>query len=116
MSLFRKSWPALKRVGELAQTGENRGHDVVTETPFTMYGSCQPMDGKAVQNLPVGRVDLGKIKIFTKDVLTVSEEATENVGDVVVYAGRHWEVIWLAPWQNGVISHNEYVAEYRGLA
>lgn len=79
----------------------------------TFEGSAQPMSGKEIESLGIGRKDTGKIKIYSSSVLNVSKEGGTNSGDYIVYGGKVWEVIHELVYNNGLIPHYKYIAEYR---
>lgn len=83
---------------------------------ITVMGSAQPMSGREIQALEIGRKDIGKIKLYTDTPLVVSTEGQANSGDVVTWQGKLWEVISTADYQNDLIPHYKSIAEYKGLA
>lgn len=84
------------------------------ESASTFEGSVQPVTGKEVESLPVGREDRGKVKVYSNTPLNVSTEAQGHSGDIVIWEGQKWEVIFELKYQNGLIDHYKYIAEYRG--
>jgi len=83
--------------------------------PFegTIKADIQTLDPREIQGLNIGREDTEKIKIYTDDVLIISEEGTKQNGDIVLFRDKDYEVISYAPHQNDIINHNKYIAELR---
>ncbi len=76
-------------------------------------GNVQPMSQKEVDSLDIGRKDLGKIKIYTDQVFTISEEGKENTGDIIIYDSAYYEVIKLDHHTGTLLPHRKYIAELR---
>ena len=87
-----------------------------TESSSTtsITGSVQPLNGKDLQFLPEGRRDTGLCKVYSNTPLSVSIEGSETPGDVVIWAGKKWEVIQELVFANGLIDHYTYIAAYIG--
>lgn len=85
-------------------------------TSDTFVGSVQPVKGKDLELLPIGRRDTGAVKVYSNTPLAVSVEGGTTPGDVVVWQGRAWEIIAALPYQNGVINHYKYLATDMGEA
>lgn len=81
---------------------------------LTFEGSVQPASGKEINSLPVGREDTGKVKIYSDRVLPVSKESGDDAGAIVQWKGQQWMVIYDAGYQNSLIPHYKYIAEYYG--
>jgi len=110
MSLFK--YP---QTGQTAPGSYVRG--VWTEassTPLSFLGTIQPMSGKEITSLNVGREDTGKVKVYSTTPLNVSIKGSSNSGDIVFYQSKKWEVIHELDFQNKLLPHFKYVAEYRG--
>lgn len=88
---------------------------VDTEIPVasTFIGSVQPTTGKDIESLPSGRGDLGMVKIYSDTELNVSVEGSNTPGDIVVWQGQRWQVVHEMKFQNSLINHYKYFAEYR---
>lgn len=82
----------------------------------TFIGSVQPIRGKDLDLLPIGRRDIGSVKVYSNTPLAVSIEGGSQPGDIVVWQGRQWEVVASLPYQNEVISHYKYIATDIGEA
>jgi len=112
MSLF-----AYPQTGERETAGgrdsKGRWQDGTID-PLEFAGTIQPLTGKEIESLPVGRVDEGAVKVYSKTALIVSKEGGTSKGDIVFYNGIKWEVVYELPYQNKLIQHFKYVAEYRG--
>ena len=81
----------------------------------TFLGSVQPASGKDIESLPTGRRDKGIVKGYAPTPLAVSEESGNTSGDVVHYDRRRWELIYEGGYQNGLVPHYKYMAQYLGL-
>lgn len=97
-------------------TDDGYGRFTKAYTTATFQGSVQPMTGKEVESLEVGRRDLGKRKIYSSEKLKVAVEATAFSGDVVEWQDDLYEIIQEMTFQNDLIGHYKYVAEYRSAA
>lgn len=84
-----------------------------TDTTKTVYGSVQALSYRELAILDIGRKDLGKVKIYSDTALKVSQEGTENSGDIITWDSRDWEIIQALDFQNGIIPHYKYLAEFR---
>lgn len=80
----------------------------------TFDGSVQPMSGKEVQSLPVGRQDTGKVKVYSNIELPISQQGGDNRGAIIQWNAMEWEVVFELINSNDLINHYKYVAEYRG--
>lgn len=80
------------------------------ETDGTFTGSVQPLTGKELQFLPEGRRDIGLMKVYSNTPLSVSVEGSNTPGDVVIWAGRKWEIIRELVFANDLINHYKYIA------
>jgi hypothetical protein len=106
--LFPKTIDYIKITGEKKRGVFKR---IGTESTFT--GNVQPMSGKEQESLPFGREDRGKVKVYSNDQLKVAKGGdTENPGDIVIYEGMKWELIYELPYQNNLIPHYKYIGEY----
>ena len=76
-----------------------------SETDGTFTGSVQPLTGKELQFLPEGRRDIGLMKVYSNTPLSVSVEGSNTPGDVVIWAGRKWEIIRELVFANDIINH-----------
>lgn len=79
----------------------------------TFEGSVQPITGKDLVALEVGREDLGKVKVYSSTPLKVSTEGREYSGDIVIWQDKEWELIQAMDFQNDLINHYKYIAEFR---
>ena len=82
----------------------------------TFVGSVQPVKGKDLDLLPIGRRDTGSMKVYSNTPLAVSVEGGDTPGDIVVWQGRQWEVVAELPYQNDLIPHYKYLATDIGEA
>lgn len=82
----------------------------------SFLGSVEPIEGQRNENEPVGREDIGSVRIFSDVQLLVSVQGTDQASDELKWEGRRWELIRDLNWSGqGLINHYEYLAEYRGL-
>jgi hypothetical protein len=82
-------------------------------TESTFSGSIQPVSGKDLETIEVGREDRGKVKIYSSAQLRVGLAGTDYSGDVVIYDNKEWEIIQAMPHLNNLIEHYKYIAEFR---
>lgn len=82
-----------------------------------IQADAQPMSGKEVDQLTIGRRELGKIKIYTDETLNIVGEADEGGiknGTYFQFDNGEWyEIIQDITRRGGLISHNKYIAELR---
>ena len=84
-----------------------------TEIESTFEGDVQPLSGKELISLNIGREDRGKIKIYANASLNIAIEGTNNSGDMIIFDNAEWEIIAKMTHDNDIISHWKYIAEYR---
>jgi hypothetical protein len=82
-------------------------------TESTMVGSIQPLSGRELASLEIGRADLGKVKIYSSTELQVSNDGGDEKGTIVFYRNKKYEVIQEMAFDNNLISHFKYIAELR---
>ena len=82
------------------------------ETESTFIADIQPLKSFEQQSLSIGRKDVGMVKIYTDSILNINNDNTP--GDVVVFRGKKYEVVWVDEHGNNIISHNKYIAMFRG--
>ncbi len=84
---------------------------------ITIQADAQPMSSKEVDQLNIGRRELGKIKIYTDETLQLmreSDEGKESNGTYFKFDNGEWyEVIQDITRKGGLINHNKYIAELR---
>lgn len=85
-----------------------------TEVEDTFLGNVQPITGRELESLNIGRADLGKIKIYSNIELHVSKKGSTNSGDVILYQNKKYEIIQIMSYQNNLVPHYKSLAEYRG--
>lgn len=108
MSLFPRTWNVRRHTST-----EVLGEASVVEVPGTFVGSVQPLSAKDLSLRPEGRLDTGRVKVYTMETLGVGEEAGTAVGDLVEYGGRWYEITSFTPYLNGLLPHNKYEAVLR---
>jgi len=82
-------------------------------TELTVTGSVHPMSARELEALEIGRKDIGKVKAFVNQSLIVSTEDGTAKGDIIQYDNKRYEVIMKDNFNNDLIPHYRYVAEYR---
>ena len=87
-----------------------RGEWVASHQNATFLGSIQPTSGKDTDFLPQARRDKGAVKVYSNTPLRVSQEGTDQSGDIVSWQGRDYELVTALPYQNAIISHYKYLA------
>ena len=85
-------------------------------TTLTFTGSVQPVSGKDLETVPTGRRDKGIMKIYSSEALQCAVQGSNFSGDIVIWAGKRWEVFQELPYQNSLIPHYKYHASYIGEA
>ena len=80
---------------------------------LTISMSVQPVTGKELENMNVGRRNIGKIKCYTDEELQISKPDEDFTGDLVLFQNDLYEIIAKEPWQSGIINHYKYYAEFR---
>jgi len=86
------------------------------ETPFTFYGSIQPLSGKDMLSLPEGRRDRETYLIYTStELMSVDVDGAQNP-DIVIINGNDFEVIQVEAWQNGIYNHYKAVASKKQVS
>lgn len=81
-------------------------------TTVSVVADAQPITGKELESLNIGRQELGKIKIYMDEQLRISDEGTKQNGDIFVWHGDDYEVIQQLP-RDHLIPHNKYIGELR---
>lgn len=76
-------------------------------------GSMQPMTGKEIESLTVGRADIGKMKIYSDRILKVSRDGGDEAGEIIKFNNQRWEVIDELNYDSDLIPHFKYIAEFR---
>jgi predicted nucleic acid-binding protein len=72
----------------------------------------QPLTGRELESLDVGRRGVGKIRIYTDKDLQIADAAINDNGDIVIYDEKKYEIISKEP-RKGIMNHNKYIAELR---
>lgn len=104
-TLFPRTIGMVHRTAELVN-----GRWITSEAEGTFVGSVQPVNGKDLQFLPEGRRDIGMVKVYSNTTLAVSAEGSNTPGDLVIWAGKKWEVIRELVFANDLINHFKYLA------
>ena len=84
--------------------------------PISTMGSLQPYSGRDIDSLDILRRDMGVLEIFCDTPLRVSAQgdADQRRGDVIFWSEGRWEVFKEMAWDNGLIPHYNYLAQYIG--
>lgn len=82
-------------------------------TESTIIADVQPMTGEEINNLNIGRENVGKIKIYYNDELNITKEGTDIIGDIVEWNGEDYELIAKLNYDNNLINHYKYIGELR---
>lgn len=104
-TLFPRTINMIHRTAELVNGRWN-----TSEAEGSFVGSVQPVNGKDLQFLPEGRRDIGMVKVYSNTALAVSAEGSNTPGDLVIWAGKKWEVIRELVFANDLINHFKYLA------
>ena len=104
-TLFPRTISMIHRTAELVN-----GRWTTSEAEGSFVGSVQPVNGKDLQFLPEGRRDIGMVKVYSNTALAVSAEGSNTPGDIVLWAGKKWEVIRELVYANDLINHFKYIA------
>lgn len=104
-TLFPRTIGMIHRTAELVN-----GRWKTSEADGSFVGSVQPVNGKDLQFLPEGRRDIGMVKVYSNTALAVSAEGSNTPGDIVLWAGKKWEVIRELVYANDIINHFKYIA------
>lgn len=111
MSLFPKPQSGIRYSRTLV-----RGVWEKTGTPFTFSGTIQPLSGQDILTLDHATRDKGKVWVRTTYALRKRTTGSDYSADEVVYNGAVWEIIDDRNFDNGILPHHKYLAEYRGPA
>lgn len=112
-TLFRKSYSAIR----IANGSYVNGLWVSgAETDSTITASIQPLSAKEVESENVGRDQKGAVKVYTNDILNISQynDTTKTQGDIVIYDGDKYELLKKYRYDSDLITHYKYIGEYRG--
>lgn len=83
-----------------------------TLSSITFEGSVQPMAGREVKSYEYLRQDVGYMKIYSSSQLNINIRGGDNSGDVVLWQGDRWELVKELKFQNSLIPHYKYFAQY----
>lgn len=79
------------------------------KTELMILAAVQPFTMKEMENLPEGERSKQMIRLYTSDVLKLSENESLKSADVVLYNGQCWEVQKTEVWPGG-LGHYKSVA------
>lgn len=112
MTLFPKPFTVRRATRTLVRGVWTDG----TPSDSTHYGSIQPLSGKDLEMFPPASRTTGKVWIYTDSTLSTRTEGSTVPADIVLFKGSKYEVIPWQAWDNDLIPHNKYLAEYVGGA
>lgn len=84
-----------------------------TRASITITGRCRHFEAYELYTLPEGKANIGHIKIYCNSPLTPAEEASDKIGDIIIWENKYWEVTKQTHKPMGFISHYKYTAEFR---
>lgn len=67
--------------------------------------SVQPLRPEEMQTLSEGRREKQAFKLYTDYLLKTADNENAKNADVITISGNSFEVLSIAPWQNGICSH-----------
>lgn len=103
--VFRASRTVRRRTGSYV----NGVWTTSPDSTISISASVQPAQPKDLETLPEGRRVSAAFRLYTSAVLQVGDAAGQQA-DIVEIDGDDYEIHQLAPWQNGLINHNRYLA------
>lgn len=105
---FRKTVTILR---EAAGTYVNGVWSAGARSALTTQASIQPVSlGRDMQSLPEGRRLSDYVKLYSDTFLNTTREGEGLQPDIIVHEGYGYELIDIAPYRSGVISHYRYLA------
>jgi hypothetical protein len=94
-----------KRFGPSTTTSSGTTHG--TETNFTTMGTLSAATPQDIARLEEGKRTRQAFKFITNDLLNTAQPG--QVPDWIQVSGTWFEVSFFAPWNNGVMIHNEFI-------
>lgn len=110
MSLFPKAFQYQRSIRTLVQGVWT----LSAPTTSTAYGSIQPVSGNDIANLEPATLQKGAMVLYTKTVMHMRVEGSNEVPDRVIFEGSKWQVVQEFPYTNGIIPHRKYIIEREG--
>lgn len=107
--MFPKTYPIKKANVGIRIKGRSIDEDRSTKN---LVADIQPLNSYEISRLDIGDRGLGKVKIYTDDVLNISDKSSETPGDYIKYDGEWYEVL-MKDKHSGIMQHNKYIAEAR---
>ena len=99
-------------ITKVRRTGKNKENRVAK----TFIGSVQPVTGKDIETMPTGKEDRGLIKAYSDTKLNVSIAGEDKPGDIIIWQGKEWSCETEQVYQNGLIPHYKYIAQFLRVA
>ena len=93
-----------------------RGRPKSSRVASTFIGSVQPVTGKDIEIMETGKEDKGRIKAYSDTKLNVSIAGEDTPGDIIIWDGKEWECMSEQAYQNGLINHYKYIAQFLRVA
>ena len=109
MSLFR-NMPLIKRsIPGYYEKGQWKTREPV-DTDF--LGTAQPASGKVMELLPSGRSYTEVITVFAPIEMefTSADFEKKTGGDIIIYDGKHFEIVVARKFKAGLLPHWELAA------
>ena len=104
----------IKTYVEGVYNGDTGLYEPGADSEIIIQANAQPVTGRELDSLDIGRNNLGKIKIYTDYELKVAIKGTGQNGDIFIFDdGFEYEVIQKLPYNSNIINHNKYIAEIR---
>lgn len=76
----------------------SRGENIIEETSICSYGSVQPSSAKTILRLPEALRSSDVRSFYLK--LDIVQDSSSAYPDILVFAGKRFQVISQAPWLN----------------
>ena len=117
MSRYRKPITVVraKEAGFYDDNGNYVNHDDLYG--FTAYASVQPLNNnerRTLENNTDGQRYSNVVKVYTDTELYPPLQDTpdkgQNVGDVIIWRGKHYAIVSCEPYQMDIISHYKCIA------
>jgi hypothetical protein len=117
MILFGQNYPIKRKQAGGYYDDSGKYIEGTQDPDFIILADCQTLTTKELESLNIGRDNLGKIKVFTDEILLLATPGTDGQdlqnGDQITFENDNYEIIKRMPFVNNIISHYEYIAEYR---
>lgn len=115
MSLFPQAIPYRRDTGGY----DSRGiWETTSSATGTVQGSMQPASGDDLEALPENERKTGLYKVYIdfSEQLIAPPEGSNQKGDILTWLGGLYQVTKEAEFNNGLLPHRKYFAQYIGEA